>query len=148
MALYMCTCILKEHTVLLYFESEYVEIHIIKSSALEILPLVLEWIMEWYHLTSHPSFPAGSVVKNFLASAGDTGSIPESSWRSPGRENDRPLQYSCLENPMDVGYHPWNCKSVRHDSACTHVQCATYIHIFLTVLKMSFIAFFYFIFSA
>ena len=40
-ALYMCTCILKEHTILLYFESEYVEIHIIKSSAIEILPLVL-----------------------------------------------------------------------------------------------------------
>ena len=41
MALYMCTCIIEEHTILLYFESEYVEKHIIKISALEILPLVL-----------------------------------------------------------------------------------------------------------
>ena len=32
--------------------------------------------------------------------AGDPGSIPE--WgRSPGEGNGSPLQYSCLENPMD-----------------------------------------------
>ena len=34
--------------------------------------------------------------------AGDLGSIPESG-RSPGEGNDSPLQYSCLENPMDRG---------------------------------------------
>ena len=45
------------------------------------------------------------VVKNPLANAGDVGdagSIPELE-RSPGGENDSPLQYSCLENPMDRG---------------------------------------------
>ena len=33
--------------------------------------------------------------------------------RSPGGGNGNPLQYSCLENPMDrglVGYSPWGCK--------------------------------------
>ena len=34
--------------------------------------------------------------------AGDPGSIPESG-RSPGEGNGNPLQYSCLENPMDAG---------------------------------------------
>jgi len=34
--------------------------------------------------------------------AGDPGSIPESG-RSPGEGNGNPLQYSCLENPMDGG---------------------------------------------
>ena len=34
--------------------------------------------------------------------AGDLGSIPGSG-RSPGEGNDNPLQYSCLENPMDRG---------------------------------------------
>ena len=34
--------------------------------------------------------------------AGDMGSIPGSG-RSPGRGNDIPLQYSCLENPIDRG---------------------------------------------
>ena len=36
------------------------------------------------------------------ASAGDEGSIPGSG-RSPGEGNGNPLQYSCLENPMDRG---------------------------------------------
>ena len=43
------------------------------------------------------------VVKNLPASAGDirdTGSIPGSG-RSPGGGHCSPLQYSCLENPMD-----------------------------------------------
>ena len=50
-------------------------------------------------------FPGGSVVKNPLASARDTGhvgSIPGLG-RSPGGGNDNTLQYSCLENPMDIG---------------------------------------------
>ena len=34
--------------------------------------------------------------------AGDLGSIPGSG-RSPGEGNGNPLQYSCLENPMDGG---------------------------------------------
>ena len=45
-------------------------------------------------------FLGGSVVKNPMADAGDAGSIPGSG-RSPGKENGNPLQYSCLENPMD-----------------------------------------------
>ena len=47
-------------------------------------------------------FPAGSVVKNLLANAGDTGSIPGSG-RSPGEGNVNCLQYCCLENPVDRG---------------------------------------------
>ena len=45
------------------------------------------------------------VVKNLLASAGgirDVGSIPGSR-RSPGGGHGDPLQYSCLENPMERG---------------------------------------------
>ena len=47
--------------------------------------------------------PSGSVVKNSPAIAGDaTGSIP--GWgRSPGGGQSNPLQYSCLEDPMDRG---------------------------------------------
>ena len=44
-------------------------------------------------------FPGGSDGK-----AGDLGSIPGSG-RFPGEGNGNPLQYSCLENPMDGG--PW-----------------------------------------
>ena len=47
-------------------------------------------------------FPGGSVVKNLPANAGDTGSIPGSG-RFPGKGDGNPLQYSCLENPIDRG---------------------------------------------
>ena len=45
------------------------------------------------------------MVKSLPASAGDireTGSIPGSG-RSPGGGHSNPLQYSCLENPVDRG---------------------------------------------
>ena len=47
-------------------------------------------------------FPGGSYGKASAYNAGDPGSIPESG-RSPGERNGNPLQYSCLENPMDRG---------------------------------------------
>ena len=45
-------------------------------------------------------FPGGSEVKASAANAGDPGSVPGSG-RSPGEGNGNPLQYSCLENPID-----------------------------------------------
>ena len=48
------------------------------------------------------TFPGGSEVKASAWNAGDPGSIPESG-RSPGEGNGNPLQYSCLENPMEGG---------------------------------------------
>ena len=47
-------------------------------------------------------FPGGSEVKASASNAGDPGSIPGSG-RSPGEGNSNPLQYSCLENPVDGG---------------------------------------------
>ena len=41
---------------------------------------------------------------------GDAGSVPGTG-RSPGEANGTPLQYSCLENPME-GYSPWGCKEL------------------------------------
>ena len=48
------------------------------------------------------SFPGGSEVKASAFNAGDLGSIPGLG-SSPGKGNGTPLQYSCLENPMDGG---------------------------------------------
>ena len=47
-------------------------------------------------------FPGGSDGKASACNAGDPGSIPGLG-RSPGEGNGTPLQYSCLENPMDGG---------------------------------------------
>ena len=47
-------------------------------------------------------FPGGSGGKASAYNAGDPGSIPVSEGSS-GEGNGNPLQYSCLENPMDGG---------------------------------------------
>ena len=61
-------------------------------------------------------FPGSSVLKNPLANAGDIrnmGSFPGSGI-NPGGEHGNPLQYSCLENPLNrgavEGYRPQGCK--------------------------------------
>ena len=48
------------------------------------------------------TFLGGSDGKESACNVGDLGLIPESG-RSPGEGNGTPLQYSCLENPMDGG---------------------------------------------
>ena len=50
-------------------------------------------------------FPGDTVVKNPPADTGDVVDINSilGSGRFPGGENGNPLQYSCLENPMDTG---------------------------------------------
>ena len=47
-------------------------------------------------------FPGGSEVKTSAYNAEDLGSTPGLG-RSSGEVNGNPLQYSCLENPMDGG---------------------------------------------
>ena len=78
-------------------------------------------IQDYYHICEQPNvfmgFPGGSVVKNLPADAGDEGSIP-GSVRYPGGENGNPLQYFCLENPMDRGV--W--KAIVHGVTKTWTQ--------------------------
>ena len=47
-------------------------------------------------------FPGGSDDKASVYNTEDLGSIPGLG-RSPGEGNGNPLQYYCLENPMDRG---------------------------------------------
>ena len=56
---------------------------------------------QWDDATSW-GFPSGSDGKESFCKAGDLGLIPGSG-RFPGEGNGKPLQYSCLENPMDGG---------------------------------------------
>ena len=60
------------------------------------------------------AFPGGSDGKVPAYNVGDLGSFPGLG-RSAGAGNGNPLQYSCMENPMDGGawqatYSPWGCK--------------------------------------
>ena len=51
---------------------------------------------------AYMGFPGGSHSKESAWDAGDLGSVPGLG-RSPGKGIGNPLQYSCLENPMDRG---------------------------------------------
>ena len=76
------------------------------------------------------------MVKNSLTNAGDIkdpGLIPGLG-RSLGVGNGNPLQYSCLENPMDrgnlVSYSPRGCKqsdTTAHAHACKQWDVAPLI---------------------
>ena len=67
----------------------------------------------FYNILKSESFPGGSDRKESTCNVGDLGSIPGLGG-SPGGEHGDPLQYSCLENPMDqrslVDYSPWGHK--------------------------------------
>ena len=92
---------------------------ILCSILLICLPLwpVLFWIIFWGKIVQQyyflrkifhkgykwaMGFPRSSVGKESACNVGDPGSIPGSG-RSPGEGNGKPLQYSCLGNPMDRG---------------------------------------------
>ena len=82
-----------------------------------------------YAKTTHiRGFPGGSVVKNLPANAGDMGSNPGLGW-SLGEGYGNPLQYSCLENPMDRGawwatVHGVSESDIVSDWAHTHTHKA------------------------
>ena len=63
-------------------------------------------------------FLGGSVLKYPPANAGDMGSIPGFG-RSAGGGNGNPLQYSCLENPMDRGAWQATVQGVTKESDTT-----------------------------
>ena len=54
------------------------------------------------YIHKYRGFPGDTVVKNPPANAGYPGFIPVMG-RSPGEGNGNPLQYSCLENPVERG---------------------------------------------
>ena len=58
----------------------------------------------YIYVCMYIGFPDGSVVRNLPAEQETWVWFPGLG-RSPGEENGNPLQYSCLENPMDRG--PW-----------------------------------------
>ena len=72
------------------------------------------------------------MVKNPLANAGDAGLIPGLE-RSPGEGNGKPLQYSCLGNPMDRGVWRATVHGVR-ESEATEQASVGYFPFFLHIV--------------
>ena len=74
------------------------------------------------------------VIKNLLASPGDKrdmDSIPELG-RSPGGGYGNPLQYSCLENPMDRGAWQATAHGVAKSKAIAYIEEQNTRKIFVT----------------
>ena len=71
------------------------------SSGIIFLNINISVKITYYNVVEY-CFPVTSVSKESAYSAGDLDLIPGSG-RSPGEGNGKPLQYSCLENPMDRG---------------------------------------------
>ena len=62
-------------------------------------------------------FPGGTVVKNMPVQETQETWVQSLDWeRSPGEGNGNPLQYSCLENHMDIGiWQSMGSRRVRFD---------------------------------
>ena len=65
-------------------------------------PVAADWWLIASHFPLEIDFPGGSDGKASVYNSGDLGSSPGLG-RSPGEGNGNPLQYYCLENPMDRG---------------------------------------------
>ena len=97
-----------------------------------LFPLVLFLNSEVLHsLLGLPQWPSGKRTHLNAGATGDPGSIPGLG-RSPGEGYGNPLQYSCLENPMDRGVwwatvHRVTKSWTRLKQLSTHVDIHPYV---------------------
>ena len=85
------------------------------------------WISHQLSITTLYGFPNGLAGKESAWNAGDTGDTGSNpgSGRSGLEGNGNPLQYSCLENPMDRG--AW-CITVQRIAKSWHSWATTHAH--------------------
>ena len=86
-------------------------------------------------IINFPYFPGGSDGKASVYNAGDLGLSPGSG-RSPGEGNSNPLQYCCLENPMDRG--AWYATVYGVTKSWTRLSDFTSLHFFQSLQMYTF----------
>ena len=89
-----------EHTGLISFRMDWLNLLEVQGTLKNLLQHHSSKASIFSALSFLYNFPGGSDGKVSAYNAGDLGSIPGLG-RSPGEGNGTPLQYSCLENPMD-----------------------------------------------
>ena len=92
---FMCVYVYELHLVLYMYSHLVFKLNCSNLSERSLVFLFL-FLFFFFSL----SFSGSSAGTESSCKAGDPGSIPESG-RSSGEGNGNPLQYSCLENPMD-----------------------------------------------
>ena len=80
-------------------------------------------------------FPHGSVVKNWPANAGDTGSIPGLG-RSPEEGKGKLFQYSCLKNTTDRGAWQHHESQTRLNNSNSSNSLAINSHFFSIIFRV------------
>ena len=96
------------------------------------------WYASWCYIFAFLNYYINgttSEVKASACNAGGLGSIPGSG-RSPGEGNDNPLQYSCLENPMDGG--AWWARVYGFAKSRTQLSAFTSLHPVYYLLRLAF----------
>ena len=78
----------------------YIYIKFLKTQLINLFRAFTTYFI--FKVSFREDFPGGSDGKASVYSAGDLGSSPGLG-RSPGEGNGNPLQYYCLENPVDRG---------------------------------------------
>ena len=86
----------------------------------------IPWRRDRFPPPAFMGFPGGSDGKESTSNSGELGLIPGLG-RSPGEGHGSPLQYSCLENPMDRG--AW--RATVHRVAKSQTQLC-YFHLYTT----------------
>ena len=100
-------CLLKKPSILAYLLKQEIRIKEKRVGEKGRRSSVVQARFQWAGMSLNSSDKVllthcGSDGKESACSAGDLGSVPGSG-RVPGEGNGRPLQYSCLENPMNRG---------------------------------------------
>ena len=85
-----------EHPGLISFRTDWLDLLTVQGT----LKSLLQHLQLSNYRTSLRGFHCGSAGKESICNAGDLSSVPGLG-RSPGEGNGYPLQYSCLENPME-----------------------------------------------
>ena len=98
----------------------------------QLVSVTFWWFLRYFKPSTGMRLPCGSEGKASACSAGDLGSIPGSG-RSPGEGNGNPLQYSCLENPMDRG--AW--RATVHEVAESQTRLSNFMHTHTTGIEVT-----------
>ena len=110
------------------------------------IPSVVIW-KYWLHFlrcTRYPcsyfmGFPGGLVVKNLSANAVDTRDSVPIAGLSLGGGNGNPLQYSCLENPMDTGAWRAAVRGVTESDTTEWLSTQITAALYLKIVYLTFI---------